>query len=192
MIAPTTLNGFSEERTYSASKLEEYFRHHMNNGWSDLLGVIATNHGVNPDLLEDMKNEVIVHLLEKRTTSHNYVIQNLDAYLKKVFTNQCRLYARRDALREDRHTYGLIPPYSSMGDKRQQYPLEEVALREQIGILYIHLDRLSKTDRTVLILHYIEGFSIYEVAELLDIPEGTAKSRINRGLANLRKNLENV
>jgi RNA polymerase sigma-70 factor (ECF subfamily) len=38
-------------------------------------------------------------------------------------------------------------------------------------------------------LHYLQGLSISEMAEVLDIPEGTAKSQIARGLELLRKKL---
>lgn len=44
-----------------------------------------------------------------------------------------------------------------------------------------------KTDlRLVIVLHYIEGFQITEMAEMLKIPEGTVKSRLSRARTELK------
>lgn len=40
------------------------------------------------------------------------------------------------------------------------------------------ITQLSGTQRVALSLHYLEGFEITEVAEILGIPEGTVKSRL--------------
>ena len=52
-------------------------------------------------------------------------------------------------------------------------------LREAVG-------SLCKTEREAISLAYFGGHSYVEVASLLGIPEGTAKSRIRSGLARLR------
>ncbi|MCL2504015.1 MAG: RNA polymerase subunit sigma [Coriobacteriia bacterium] len=36
-------------------------------------------------------------------------------------------------------------------------------------------------------MHYVEGFSIREVARILRCPQGTVKSRMSRGRQELRK-----
>jgi len=41
--------------------------------------------------------------------------------------------------------------------------------------------------KMVIILHYLNDYSHAEVADLLGIPAGTVKSRLNRGLEQLRK-----
>lgn len=61
--------------------------------------------------------------------------------------------------------------------------LEEKATRR------IHLSKamlkLTDTDRTILSLREVQGFSYEEIAEILDIPMGTVKSRV----ANARRRL---
>lgn len=47
-------------------------------------------------------------------------------------------------------------------------------------------DALSPDQRAVLALHYSMGYSIAETADALDLRVGTAKSRLNAGLAVLR------
>jgi RNA polymerase sigma factor (sigma-70 family) len=51
------------------------------------------------------------------------------------------------------------------------------------------LQRVPVDQRAVLVLHFYLGLPLTEVAEILDIPVGTAKSRLNRGLAAMRASL---
>lgn len=48
-------------------------------------------------------------------------------------------------------------------------------------------EHVTPTCRAVLALHFKEGMTLPEVAAVLDIPLGTAKSRLSYGLAALRR-----
>ena len=50
--------------------------------------------------------------------------------------------------------------------------------------------RLSAPRRLVISLHYWLGFEVEEIARMLEIPYGTAASRLSRALADLRHALE--
>jgi RNA polymerase sigma-70 factor (ECF subfamily) len=52
------------------------------------------------------------------------------------------------------------------------------------------LDSLKFEHRVVLVLFYLGGFSIKEVAFILDVPVGTVKSRLHYGRERLRSRLE--
>jgi RNA polymerase sigma-70 factor (ECF subfamily) len=49
------------------------------------------------------------------------------------------------------------------------------------------VDRVSPASRAVLLLHYQQHLSLDETAAILDIPLGTAKSRLAYGVATIRK-----
>jgi len=51
------------------------------------------------------------------------------------------------------------------------------------------LDQVSPASRAVLLLRYQHDLSLEETAAILDIPVGTAKSRLHYGVAALRKHL---
>lgn len=51
------------------------------------------------------------------------------------------------------------------------------------------LDRVSPASRAVLLLHYQHDLTLEECAAVLDIPLGTAKSRLHYGVNTLRKHL---
>lgn len=49
---------------------------------------------------------------------------------------------------------------------------------------------LPETQRMPVILYYIEGFNVQEIADMLKIPEGTVKSRLYSGRGRLKTLLE--
>jgi RNA polymerase sigma-70 factor (ECF subfamily) len=49
------------------------------------------------------------------------------------------------------------------------------------------IDDLPPASRAVIVLHYLEEMSLDETAAVLEIPPGTAKSRLAYGLARLRR-----
>ena len=49
------------------------------------------------------------------------------------------------------------------------------------------LERVSPASRAVLALHYLDGLTLDETAAILELPMGTAKSRLAYGLATLRR-----
>ena len=60
---------------------------------------------------------------------------------------------------------------------------EQAFQRERIAAVW---PRLHELHRVVLSLHEIEGYSLEEVATIVEIPVGTAKSRLNRARKHLR------
>ena len=52
------------------------------------------------------------------------------------------------------------------------------------------IDSLPAKIRLVVIMFYIEDYSIKEIKRVLNIPEGTVKSRLNKGRALLKEQLE--
>ena len=52
------------------------------------------------------------------------------------------------------------------------------------------LEQLPEEQRTCLELYYLQGLTFREVAQVLQIPIPTAKSRVQRGLAACRKRME--
>ena len=51
------------------------------------------------------------------------------------------------------------------------------------------LDRLHIDQRAVIVLHYYLDLPVSEVAEIIDIPYGTAASRLHRGLEAMRASM---
>ncbi len=56
--------------------------------------------------------------------------------------------------------------------------------------LWAALGRLSTERRTVVVLRYAEDWSVNQIADALNLPTGTVKSRLHRALNELREELE--
>lgn len=57
----------------------------------------------------------------------------------------------------------------------------------QRRVLAAALDTLPETQRVVVALHHAAGFTVPELAELLDIPRETVRSRLRLGMNRLRE-----
>jgi len=84
----------------------------------------------------------------------------------------------REALRDDAAAPHLDASDDGAADDRWRAELQE-ELRGAI-------DRLPSATAAVLRLHYLDDLTLAETAEALEIPLGTAKSRLAYGLAALR------
>ena len=52
------------------------------------------------------------------------------------------------------------------------------------------LATLPEEQRAILSLHYLDGMSVADIARVLDVPEGTVKSRLFHARDRLRQTLE--
>lgn len=65
-------------------------------------------------------------------------------------------------------------------------PLEALAADEETRRVYAALAQLDDADRSVIALHYFEGMSYSDMAEVLAQPPGTLKWRTSSALSKLR------
>ena len=61
------------------------------------------------------------------------------------------------------------------------------AIPESSGELAVVLSNLTTEQRDVLLLRFVDGFSLNEIADAMEIPLGTVKSRLHNALAFLRE-----
>jgi RNA polymerase sigma-70 factor (ECF subfamily) len=64
------------------------------------------------------------------------------------------------------------------------------AFKEQAELVHKELEKLKLAHREVLTLHFLEGFSIQEMAQVIGISEGTVKSRLYHAKNKLYKVLK--
>jgi RNA polymerase sigma-70 factor (ECF subfamily) len=67
-----------------------------------------------------------------------------------------------------------------------------VAQDGEIERMIVLLGRLPLQQRETVILRYVEGLSQAEIAEVLNVPVGTVKSRISLGLSRMRTLMQEV
>jgi len=69
----------------------------------------------------------------------------------------------------------------------QWHPEATVEEQEWLQMLRRVIDALPPSHRVVIALHYLEGLSLQEIADVTGVPEGTVKSRLHYARKKLRK-----
>lgn len=90
----------------------------------------------------------------------------------RILLNECRNIQRKKA---------RLMPFSELPERSAPADADEA--------LHDALFALDEKLRLPLILHYVEGFSVGEIAKMLRLPSGTVKSRMLRGRKELQKQL---
>lgn len=68
---------------------------------------------------------------------------------------------------------------------------ETVASHDEFMCLHAAISKLNLEKRQVIALYYFKDYSLKEVAEILNLPEGTVKSRLSSAREQIRKELNN-
>ena len=107
----------------------------------------------------------------------------LNGWLYRIAVNVSRVYWRKHKGSKAVSIDGIEVPDSGEGecDKTGDY--------EQVGQLKNAVWRLPRKLRQAVILHYMQQLSIGEAAEVAGVREGTFKSRLNRALKALRRQM---
>ena len=101
-----------------------------------------------------------------------------DAWLQRNVVRACYRHARSEARRN------LVwARVSVLGEPTIDDAGVTLAARDELERGFRHL---SLDQRAVLVLHFYLGLPLTEVADILGIPEGTAKSRLHRATQMLR------
>ena len=109
-------------------------------------------------------------------------------WLERVTRNLLIDHYRRT--RQERVTDSIeeqLPMLEEAGGAASARPDQVLAGREAREILQATLQKLSPDLREAVILRDLQEMEYREIAKVLDIPEGTVKSRINRGRAELAR-----
>jgi RNA polymerase sigma-70 factor (ECF subfamily) len=93
-----------------------------------------------------------------------------------------------DRQRGDRRRVNREAAHVQM-DRAAPTTADEIAARERAGALWLAIDALPEKLRIVIVLAGIEEHGVGEVARLLDLPEGTVKSRLFAARARLKEQL---
>jgi RNA polymerase sigma-70 factor (ECF subfamily) len=110
-------------------------------------------------------------------------LDRFDAWFQRVAVNACRMTLRARGRRRVREI-----PMAELGGADER-ALGAPPARSDAERLRSALRRLTLDQRAVLALHHLEGRTVAEVAEILGIPVGTAKSRLFKARAELDKAL---
>jgi RNA polymerase sigma-70 factor (sigma-E family) len=130
------------------------------------LAVLLTG---SPTAAEEVTQDAFITVLDRWAR-----IDDPPAYLRRCVVNRCTSWHRRRFLiRRQAH---LVASPDEHHDRYDEFADA--------------LAKLTARRRAVIVLRFYEGLSIADIASTLQISQGTAKSTLHRGLAQLKESLQ--
>ena len=111
-------------------------------------------------------------------------IGSLKTWLFKITLNRSRSHLRkRNFLQRLSITLSTL---FKEAEERQTSPEENVIQNEREAVIWSELNKLDERHRIVVILRYFQDLPIVEIAEILNLHEGTVHSRLHTARERLR------
>lgn len=136
------------------------------------------------ELAQDQLQDLFMKIVERPEMFD--ISRNFKSWIFTVAANQCRNEYRKGNIVEVEADSSLSNEATD-SYKKLISQIDKEVFRKQ---LKIELNRLSRDHKTVFILRIKEGFSIRDIAEIMECSEGTVKSRIFYCLQSLAKRLK--
>jgi len=143
---------------------------------------LTQSHGASEDILQDTWIKVM-RKIHQYDSSRPFF-----SWLMRIAVNGCRDYWRKEHRRR-------IWKNSFLSSKNGGSKLEETFIQEdnemrENQVMISHaLSKISQKLREVVVLKFYNGMTYEEIAQVLDIPAGTVKSRLHYALNKLKDHL---
>src|SRR6478735_6268982 len=139
---------------------------------------------------EDLTQDIFLKIFKSLDTFDRRA--NFQTWLISVSRNLCIDHYRsvrkeRETIDRDVDSTEVAPP--SIGTPSQIAALEQ---RDRVELLRQAMAALPATLRTAVLMRDIQECSYHEIARALKLPEGTVKSRINRGRTELARQIRKL
>jgi RNA polymerase sigma-70 factor (ECF subfamily) len=141
------------------------------------------------DEAEDLTQDVFLKIFKSLDTFDRRA--NFQTWLVSVSRNLCIDHYR--SVRKERETIdrgvdpGELTPAAPMVS-----PIAALEQADRVTLLKKALAQLPPTLRSAVLLRDIQELSYQEIADRLHLPEGTVKSRINRGRTELARQIRRL
>ena len=139
---------------------------------------------------EDLAQESFTRIYAKRKDYRPN--GKFSTWLWRIALNLCYDELRRRQRREETSLDGMGETISALEAFVAPGPAPDRSLVEQerSELVRMALMQLTETYRTVLVLRHYEDLKFREIADVLDVPEGTVKSRMAEALTQMSRLLK--
>ena len=141
------------------------------------------------DAAEDLAQDVFLKIFKSLNTFDRRA--NFQTWLFSISRNLCIDHYRavrkeRETINRDVDSAQLAPAATTTS------PHAALEMADRTHLLRTALDRLAPTLRSAVMMRDIQELTYQEIAVALRLPEGTVKSRINRGRTELAKQVKQL
>ena len=141
------------------------------------------------DEAEDLTQDVFLKIFKSLNTFDQRA--NFQTWLVSVSRNLCIDHYR--SVRKERETIDRDVDAGELTPAAQTVsPIAALEQADRVTLLKKALAQLPPTLRSAVLLRDIQELSYQEIADRLHLPEGTVKSRINRGRTELARQIRRL
>jgi RNA polymerase sigma-70 factor (ECF subfamily) len=141
------------------------------------------------DEAEDLAQEIFLKIFKSLDTFDRRA--NFQTWLVSVSRNVCIDHYR--SVRKERQTIDRAVDASELSPaSTDPGPMAALEQRDRLTLLRDALAALPEALRTAVLMRDIHELSYQEIADRLGLPQGTVKSRINRGRAELARQIRKL
>lgn len=150
---------------------------------------VAYNYLRNPEDAEDILQETFTKAYHSLSSFNSGKGINFSGWLYRIGVNCCLDVIRRKKTRKNKETEWL--ENRSVNQNNPDFDPEKKgqikAIREKVNRL---LDKLPPSQRMIFILRHYQGLTIREIAEDLNISEGSVKKSLFRAFEKIKKDMK--
>ena len=141
------------------------------------------------DEAEDLTQDIFLKIFKSLNTFDRRA--NFQTWLISISRNLCIDHYR--SVRKERETIDRGVDASELSPvSREVSPVQALEQQDRVMLLRQALAELPETLRTAVLMRDIQELSYQEIADMLRLPEGTVKSRINRGRTELARQVKRL
>src|SRR5438477_9425189 len=141
------------------------------------------------DEAEDLAQDIFLKIFKSLDTFDRRA--NFQTWLISISRNLCIDHYR--SVRKERETIDRDVDASELAPaSRDPGPVQVLEQHDRVELLRQAMSALPDTLRTAVLMRDIQELSYQEIADKLRLPEGTVKSRINRGRNELARQIRKL
>lgn len=168
-------------RQFCGGDIEAF--NHLVQRWQHRIHRYAYRYFASHDEATEITQKTFIKAYKKLDTLED--VEKFPSWIYRIANNLCLDEMKRAGRRRSAPLEAVGAQSADIG--RTANPDREMANRELGLMLQLALNRLPEEQRTVVIMKEYEGLKFREIAEILEEPENTVKSRLYYGLKALRK-----
>ncbi len=154
--------------------------------WQHRIHRFAYRYFSSHDEAMDITQKTFIKVYKKLHTLDD--AEKFPAWIYRIANNLCLDESKRAGRRRSSSIEALAD--HPIADSRDSKPDNLIHQHQLESILQLALNQLPAEQRVVVIMKEYEGLKFREIAEILEEPENTVKSRLYYGLKTLRKLFE--
>lgn len=163
-------------------RFEKFIAPHMNRLYQSAYRLTGSR-----EAAEDLVQEMLARLYPKISELEG--VDRPDAWLRKVLYRQFVDGLRKRSRRPEHYIAddpAAVDGLESQGDSPEKLA-DAAELRQHLEAA---LARLDPSSRLIVVMHFVEGYTLPEMAEIHNLPQDTLKTRLRRAKTRLKKFLQ--